>query len=170
MVRRSGHWTYPVLNVIPAQAGTHFRHGHRPSPLRRARGQTCCKRVTRVCRYSKGPIPSSSPRKRGPRATLRHLTCARPGNRRDFALASLSCNSRGDRMGDRSVYAGDISRAFAAPGRTRLLACSQYFPLCRSEFREFPIISRFHQINSRFSQINSRFHLTGIGVQEIDQK
>ena len=35
---------------------------------------------------------------------------------------------------------------------------------------QFPIISRFRQINSRFGQINSRFRLTGIGVQEIDQK
>ena len=78
LAKLTGHYTI---------AGTHFRHGHRPSPLQRARGQTCCKRVARVCRYLQGPISSSSPRKRGPRAALRHLTCARTRNRRDSDLA-----------------------------------------------------------------------------------
>lgn len=45
------------------------------------------------------------------------------------------------------------------PSGTACSPCSAY---PRDGLSQFPIISRFRQINSRFSQIISRFRLTGI--------
>jgi hypothetical protein len=51
-------------------------------------------------------------------------------------------------------WLGPVGHGLPLPARPRLVMASN----------QFPIISRFRQINSRFGQINSRFRLTGIGA------